>query len=155
MNSSRWRIGDSRIYRLPGRRPRSSPTTTRWSSAGRRGRSPAEEAAHHPHRSVLMRAPVPTTHGTDLDRIDILGGGPLPPARTASPRSSTTSAAAGLSSGAEQGDRRAAGRARERRRGPPTTLSRRSCGRRGPAGQRGVAGPAYGPVPRREFSTSN
>ncbi|MBC3190698.1 Stp1/IreP family PP2C-type Ser/Thr phosphatase [Pseudonocardia sp. C8] len=69
-------IGDSRIYRLrDGDLTQLTHDHTMVQQLVDEGQITAEEAAHHPRRSVLMRA-LSTDHAPepDLDRIDILEG---------------------------------------------------------------------------------
>lgn len=69
-------IGDSRIYRLrDGELTQLTHDHTMVQQLVDQGQITAEEAAHHPRRSVLMRA-LSTDHvpEPDLDRIDIAEG---------------------------------------------------------------------------------
>ena len=69
-------IGDSRIYRLrDGGLAQLTHDHTMVQQLVDQGQITAEEAAHHPRRSVLMRA-LSTDHAPepDLDRIDIVEG---------------------------------------------------------------------------------
>ena len=69
-------IGDSRIYRLrDGDLAQLTHDHTMVQQLVDQGQITAEEAAHHPRRSVLMRA-LSTDHSPDpdLDRIDIVEG---------------------------------------------------------------------------------
>ena len=69
-------IGDSRIYRLrDGELTRLTHDHTMVQQLVDQGQITAEEAAHHPRRSVLMRA-LSTDHDPDPDlaRIDIVEG---------------------------------------------------------------------------------
>ncbi|MBP2370186.1 PP2C family protein-serine/threonine phosphatase [Pseudonocardia parietis] len=69
-------IGDSRIYRLrDGELTRLTHDHTMVQQLVDQGQITAEEAAHHPRRSVLMRA-LSTDHSPDpdLDRIEIAEG---------------------------------------------------------------------------------
>ncbi|MFP5022865.1 PP2C family protein-serine/threonine phosphatase [Pseudonocardia phyllosphaerae] len=69
-------IGDSRIYRLRGGElDQLTHDHTMVQQLVDQGQITLEEAAHHPRRSVLMRA-LSTDHEPepDLDRVDILAG---------------------------------------------------------------------------------
>lgn len=69
-------IGDSRIYQLrDGELTRLTHDHTMVQQLVDQGQITAEEAAHHPRRSVLMRA-LSTDHAPepDVDRIDIVEG---------------------------------------------------------------------------------